>query len=91
MEIDYPEHQRQGLALIGWWLAGIPQYIVAGVFSGGGAAAGWWVVDGAPGGGGTWPGLIAVLVFIAAVVLLVRGEYPRSIFDFVLGLNRWVL
>ena len=30
-------------------------------------------------------------MLVAAIVLSVRGEYPRSIFDFVLGLNRWAL
>ncbi len=90
IEIDYPERQRRGLPLIGWWLAGLPQYIVAGVFFGGGGALGW-TASTQSWGGATWFGLIDALVFCAVLVLLVRGEYPRSIFDFVLGLNRWVL
>ena len=90
LEIDYPEHQRKGFALIGWWLAGIPQYVIAGVFIGGGGAAGWTAADHSW-GGATWMGLIGLLVFVSVIVLLFRGDYPRSIFDFVLGLNRWVL
>jgi hypothetical protein len=90
LEITYPEHQRKGFPLIGWWLAGIPQYIIAGVFIGDGGAIGWTAAD-RSWAGATWLGLIGLLVLVAAVVLLFRGEYPRSIFDFVLGLNRWVL
>jgi len=73
LEVAYPEHQRKGLPLIGWWLAGIPLYIVSGAFT------------------SANPGIITVLVLAAVLVLLVRGEYPRSFFDFILGLNRWVL
>jgi len=36
-------------------------------------------------------GLVALLVFIAAIVLLVTGRYPMPIYDFVLGMDRWAL
>ncbi len=83
LAVAYPEHQRSGPALIGWWLAGLPQYLIAGMFLGGGVLGLW--------GGASWIGLIGLLVLVGAVVLLVRGNYPQSIFDLVLGLNRWVL
>ncbi|MGO9821929.1 MAG: DUF4389 domain-containing protein [Solirubrobacteraceae bacterium] len=83
LQVAYPEHQRRGLPLIGWWLAAIPQYLIAGMFVGGGLLGFM--------GGSNGIGLIGLLVLVAAVVLLVRGTYPRSIFDLVLGLNRWVL
>jgi Domain of unknown function (DUF4389) len=83
LQVAYPEHQLRGLSLLGWWLAGIPQYLIAGMFVGGGLLGVF--------GGTSGIGLIGLLVLVAAVVLLVRGTYPRSIFDLVLGLNRWVL
>jgi hypothetical protein len=80
--VDYPERQRRGLPLIGWWLLGIPQYVIAGIVGGG-------IVFGHHGFHA--PSLVGVLVLVAGVLLLVGRGYPRGIFDLVMGFNRWSL
>jgi hypothetical protein len=95
LEVEYPERLSRGLVLVKWWLLAIPHYLVVGVLTG----AGWseWSGNsswdnGDDWGGGQWsgPGLIALLVFFAGVALLFTTRYPRGIFDFVFGMDRWV-
>jgi hypothetical protein len=88
LEVAYPASLSRGLVLVKWWLLAIPHYLVVAVFTGG-AWATW------SGAGGMWGnvasgGLIGLLVAIAGLALLFRGSYPRSLYDFVLGMNRWV-
>ena len=88
LEVEYPQSLSRGLVLVKSWLLALPQYLIVAVFAGG-AWAGWNEAN----GNSTWTssiGLIDLLVLIAAIALLFTGRYPRQIFDFVMGLNRWV-
>jgi hypothetical protein len=84
--VEYPESLSRGLVLIKWWLLALPQYLVVAVFVGGGWAA-WTGTDNLMWTSG---GLIGLLVLFAGVVLLFTDRYPRALYDFVLGMNRWV-
>jgi hypothetical protein len=75
LEIPYPEKLSRGLVLVKWWLLAIPQYIVTAFFAGG------W------GRGNV--GLVTILAIFGAVALLFTGKYPKDIFKFVVGMNRW--
>jgi hypothetical protein len=81
LAVAYPASLSRGLAVVKFWLLALPHYLVVAVLAGGAYAAGDDWLSG---------GLIGLLVCFAAVVVLVRGRYPRGIFDLVLGLNRWV-
>ena len=89
LTVAYPERLSHGLVLVKWWLLAIPHYLVIGLF-GSGWWIGWWEPSDGQWGDQAAPGLIGLLVLFAGVALLFRGRYPRSIFDLVMGLNRWV-
>lgn len=86
LDIAYPEHLSRGLVLVKWLLA-IPHYVIVALIAGG--IFGWtgdgWQVEMFGGGG-----LLGVLTVVAGAILLFTGRYPRSLFDLIVGLNRWV-
>jgi len=91
LHIAYPERLSRGLVLVKWWLLAIPHYVIITFFIGGS-----YNVTGRYGGVVytvvyNTAGLIAWLVLVVGVALLFTARYPRGIFDFVLGMDRWVL
>jgi hypothetical protein len=77
------------LVLVKWWLLVLPHYLIVGVFVGGGL---WVGVQGADGNNG-WAagGLVGLLVLVAGIVVLFTARYPRALYDFILGMDRWAL
>jgi uncharacterized protein DUF4389 len=79
-DVEYPGQLSRGLVLVKWWLLALPHYLILAAFTGGITWAAW-----------EFGGLVSVLAVIAGVALLFTGRYPREVYDFVLGMNRWVL
>jgi hypothetical protein len=93
LDVDYPERLSRGLVLVKWWLLAIPQLLIVSLFVGGGL----WVGDEATSGTG-WHGawgagvtLVSLLLCISAIALLFTGRYPRPLYDFIVGLDRWAI
>ena len=86
LEIDYPQELSRGLVLVKWWLLVLPHYVVVGAFAGTG-----WFASNSDGTTATGFGLIGFLSLVAGVILLFTARYPRSLFDFIMGMNRWVV
>jgi len=89
LEVDYPEHLHRGLVLIKSWLLALPHYLILTVFF----TYGWrgFMVDQNEWVGYLVPSLLVSLLLIAVVALLFTARYPKGLFDFVIGINRWGL
>lgn len=77
LTVEFPMRLSRKLVLVKWWLLALPHFVIVAIFFGGPVIFHWA------------GGLVGVLVLIAGVMLLFTGSYPRSIFDLVLGLDRW--
>src|SRR5215212_7013373 len=92
LSIAYPERMSRGLVLVKWWLLAIPHYMLLGLLVGGTS----YTVTSATGNGTTtWMiaggSLLGLMVLFAGVGLLFTARYPRGLFDFAMGLNRWAM
>src|SRR3954447_11040339 len=89
LDVAYPDRLSRGLVLIKWWLLAIPQYLIVAVFVGGGL---WVGIQGSH-ANNDWMGggLVGLLVVVSGIVVLFTGRYPRPLYDFILGMDRWVL
>ena len=89
LDVPYPERLSRGLVLVKWWLLALPHYVVVGIFVGGSLWIGFQGADGS----NSWAagGLVGLLVAVVGIVLLFAGRYPRGLYDFILGMDRWVL
>jgi hypothetical protein len=91
-DVAYPEHLSRGLVLVKSWLLAIPQLIIVALFTANIPL--WWETmrnDSTSGYESTAGiSILGLLVVIGGFFLLFTKKYPQGLFDFVLGLNRWL-
>jgi Domain of unknown function (DUF4389) len=85
LHVPYPERLSRVLVLFKSWLLAIPHLLIVSLFVGGSPE---WITSGNDFHAG-WPGLIDILTLVAAVILLVRGRYPRELHGLLVGICRW--
>ena len=93
LDVAHPERLSRGLVLVKSWLLAIPHLLIVSLFVGGGL----WIGDQATADNG-WSSpwaigvdLVSLLLCFAAIALLFTGRYPRPLYDFILGMDRWAV
>jgi hypothetical protein len=92
LDIAYPQRLSRGLVLVKWWLLALPHYMLLGLLIGGTSYTTTFVVNGET---TTWTmvssSLLSLLVLFAGVGLLFTARYPQGLYNFAMGVDRWVL
>jgi hypothetical protein len=80
-DVAYPDRLSRWKVLVKSWLLAFPHLAIVGILAG----LLWFLSDG-PGTGG----LVGLLVFVAAIILLFTGVYSTGLFNLVMGIHRWI-
>jgi hypothetical protein len=90
LDIAYPDHPSRGLVLVKWLLA-VPHLVIVSLIVADLLPYPWSANDMASGlqpvGGYS---VLNLLVVIAGFFLLITRQYPRGLFDLLMGINRWI-
>lgn len=91
LDIAYPEKLSRGLVLVKWLLA-VPHLVIIGLIAG---TIMLYPIDQLNNLGGDQQlaggySVLNLLIVIAGFFLLITGRYPAPLFDFVMGINRWM-
>jgi hypothetical protein len=90
-DVTYPEHLSRGLVLVKSWLLAIPHLLIVSLIVADLLPYPWtshdWSSGLQPIGGFS---ILNLLVVIAGVFLLITRQYPRGLFDLLMGINRWL-
>jgi len=85
-DVLYPKRLSRGLVLVKSWLLALPHLVIISILTGG---ASWTVWNRGESSSASAPALLGVLVLVAAIILLFTGRYRTSLFDLIMGINRW--
>lgn len=87
LDVAFPERLSRGLVVVKWWLLAVPHYVILALLFGFTTRREY--LDGQLVRDSNWPGLVPVLVLVALIAVLFTGTYPKSLYDLVMGFNRW--
>uniref|UniRef100_UPI0008392B19 DUF4389 domain-containing protein n=1 Tax=Kribbia dieselivorans TaxID=331526 RepID=UPI0008392B19 len=88
LDVAYPTKLNNLMPLVKWLLA-IPHVIILAIMFGYSNSSSVNRDGEVFSIGQDWPGVIPIVVFVMLIVVLFTGNYAKSVYDFVVGFDRW--